>query len=962
MDMMKNKNRNVSEQRNRRGWRRKRRVAGFTMAEMLIVVAIIGVLAGVSFVAVQNYQKSTTQLQYDAIAKEIFVAAQNHLTLAKSENYQDTATVSHSKGTPGNAEKDVQSTTEDGTEKIYNKDIYYFTDADYTSDGSSILDQMLPFGSVDLVTGGKFIIRYQPNAAKVLDVFYWTNDGKYGISGGVGYATAVDEYRDILDDAGAIATGNKNKRANYEGTGGILGWCGGEEIVSSGAYLSAPTVEVINAERLLVKVTDPNIHGSADIKALNPMLKLFVEGRTSKAVATIQLTAITDVNGTTAALSEPRPEVGSRLCDVDAPEGNAEVKYTVVLDDITAEGLHFSQLVKGADAGAIRDGYLTNVYLTIKYDMTKSYFIPGENIDIYAVAYSNKELTNVAYSGRWTTNSLFGEVTGTDAVAETVYVSNVRHFENLNPGISGVEYGTTGSYFGGSISAVQNTDLIWKDDKDDTNDFVSKIKAEKGEEQSETDTPVPIGAIYIYDDSFSASGGVAKATKADCFMPVTVTSGTLVYNGQSSYKEGDVTKAENHSISGVKVDNTTGSTDATGTNTMVLSSGGVFGSLTGATIRNLLLIDTGVTLATAGDAGALAGTLASCTVENVVAYNSTAAITTNVTASGNVGGLIGKVTGSTTAIEKSAAALVISSTGGNAGGLIGTMEGGALTGCYSGGHTYNGGYFDASKAAMYNVQAANGTAGGLIGAATGMGDVKNCYSTCSVKGAIAGGFVGTYAAASGSKLEDCYATGLVCGTGKEESEITVGTGSDGKYYKDLPKDGAFAYSLTGLADADVSNCQYYEIINERIEREINVSGRKLYTIYATKPDTSGSKDSYVFLTALGKLGTGSTLVITPLDATAATYNAFVGPPADNTEDPDNPVLGWTKAVPCDSKLLEYYSVKNEDDVLESKFNLRNVVRLGATLKKDGTDTTEYYVATHYGDWPAPEIFVINAAS
>jgi prepilin-type N-terminal cleavage/methylation domain-containing protein len=60
---------------------------GMTLAEMLIVVAIIGVLGGVAFVAVWNYQRSMGQLERDGIAKEIFVAAQNHLTAAYGEGY-----------------------------------------------------------------------------------------------------------------------------------------------------------------------------------------------------------------------------------------------------------------------------------------------------------------------------------------------------------------------------------------------------------------------------------------------------------------------------------------------------------------------------------------------------------------------------------------------------------------------------------------------------------------------------------------------------------------------------------------------------------------------------------------------------------------------------------------------------------------------------------------------------------
>ena len=58
-----------------------------TMAEMLIVVAIIAVLGGVAFIAVNNHQRTLGQLERDGIAKEIFVAAQNHLTMAAHEGY-----------------------------------------------------------------------------------------------------------------------------------------------------------------------------------------------------------------------------------------------------------------------------------------------------------------------------------------------------------------------------------------------------------------------------------------------------------------------------------------------------------------------------------------------------------------------------------------------------------------------------------------------------------------------------------------------------------------------------------------------------------------------------------------------------------------------------------------------------------------------------------------------------------
>lgn len=46
----------------------------------------------------------------------------------------------------------------------------------------------------------------------------------------------------------------------------------------------------------------------------------------------------------------------------------------------------------------------------------------------------------------------------------------------------------------------------------------------------------------------------------------------------------------------------------------------------------------------------------------------------------------------------------------------------------------------------------------------------------------------------------------------------------------------------------------------------------------------------------------------------------------------------------------------------SRFNMKTVEQLGATLKESPEDTTVYYVKNHYGDWPSPEIFVINTVS
>ena len=788
---------------------------GFTLAEVLIVAAIIVVLAGVSTVAVFRYQRSLKQLELDGIAKEIFVAAQNHLTMAESQGYL------------GKTKFGVEETAKDDKNQEVGTGIFYFivggsstkneTTGNYPApeaDQDTVLSVMLPFASVDETVrlGGSYVVRYQKDPGIVLDVFYVEKNGRYPYTtlgstdrdeGKTDYSLLMSEYK---------GDGKKSSRrdaGDFEHA--VLGWYGGDQVAAlpTGAELDKPTLAVFNEETLRVEITNPNVGTGHDKTGL----KLVVKGLTS-------------------GKSKEIPLVTDGTFDNTASYVSGDVsQITVILDDITnssSQNHHFAAIFGG-------DG-----------------LIPGENIEIYAVAYNNKQITDSrnGQSESHYTNSLFAyDGNGSDLTADIGYI---RHLENLEEDISGLNVLNL-------IKAKDPTHI-------DYDELTDKMTATQTADLSWT------GATIKYSDDPTANRywtGVKITRSSD---------GVAIYSGSTFVPVSpDYTlhyQGEEHSLSNFVIQ--TGSDNA-----------GLFGALESYDkVSDLELIDFTVS---GTDAGALAGTSAG-TITNVLARNSSKDINYTIQGSGNAGGLVGSLTAGGRVEKCVAAVYVKSSAGGSAGGLIGSATDGTVTASYSGGHT-NGGEYKENVDDQYriNVQApgTSGVSGGLIGTASGTA-ISSCYSTCSASGATAGGLVGS---ASAGSAENCYATGLVKGTTNE---------------------GAFVGSLSGTT---LSACRYYKIINERSD------------------STTGG---YKYLVSVGGAD-GETANITPLDEDADTFNGFVQVWYGG---------GSTTAFAYDGELKTRFN---------NKYDLKTVKQLGYTGTVDSSD----FVASHYGDWPSPEIWVIN---
>lgn len=666
--------------------------------------------------------------------------------------------------------------------------VYYFRVDDketgFDAD-QSVLDLMLPFGALDeTVRSGCYVIRYQKSSAKVLDVFYWKTTGRYAFN------YQQDDVYALLDAYDA----DPDSLRNYNGS--VIGYYGGADAEQEpGARIESPQLQVFNEERLYVRFT-------RTISGPNEKINLAVRGESSGVLK--QMMLLED----------------SSLYD------ESKGYYEVVLDDITLGQKHFNEINTLNEDGWKGEGSLR----------------PGENITIYAVAYNNAEYTNVAYSAEQKTNSLFAEAITAEGGQQTVYITNIRHLENLDPEISGISLGDSSE-----LNAVQSSDLSW-------NDFAAAIAP------SSTNPSKSVLVVKLNNGSSNVFNYG--------FEPINP-SYALNYDGQ------------NHTISDVVINATRDDNGA---------AAGLFGSPSGKmTISNLRLLDFSITGKLSS--GTLAGSLTNCQVKNVLACQSKdlpAQSNIGVFANeGNAGGLIGSM--SNTNLSGCAAAVYVTSRDSDAGGLVGKTKAGTISGCYSAGFTEGGDYYKPSEddanvsVPIYSVTAAK-NAGGLVGSSTET-VIDSSYSTSSAYGTdAAGGLVGS---AKLGKIRNCYSAGLVAGGNS----------------------GAFAAYFEELT---CENNHYFSIINFGMGA------------YVTSTNTT-----------LGDL--------IAFDQSTDKYRDFVSTGAAGNEHEQR-----APASPYDDTLVAYY---------QGSFNLKTVKQL---LVDNDSGTDEFqFVDTHYGDWPAPEILIVN---
>ncbi len=464
---------------------------GFTMAEMLITVAIIVILCGFGFVAVIAHQRNLKRMEMDETAQEIFIAAQNHLTAARaSGQWSSFLEKTAAKGQEG-SRGTVMSYKPSDYDKVSDADaesrkFYYFTteSAEAVKNGAEAL--ILPEGSIDeTLRGHHFYVEYDAASGTVFGVFYTDSD-----------------HPITADDATAVSLSrtDPDARRDYkvDGKRTIIGYYGGAlgELNSPGD-LYAPSVAVRNAESLVLYVVDKNYYRPVSSKTgaqnFKTKLKLTFEGVTSGEKAVKEVDPSNSSSQTDAFSSAVLAEISAEPFDVVIPSSGASAQqtkavkaeyYAIVLDSIVRKDGHFADLFPE--------------------------FIPGEDIRITVTLTSDKAGEDVSQTV--TVNSLFNSVKTEKnlsgiASKTVVTVSNPRHLENLSSEVSGVDFAAAGKQIVkdttvDTVSVVRN--LFWDED----------AEAEKGEAANEKVTafiPAIVSATGMKSEYGYNAGGARDA-------------------------------------------------------------------------------------------------------------------------------------------------------------------------------------------------------------------------------------------------------------------------------------------------------------------------------------------------------------------------------------------------------------------------------------------------------------------
>lgn len=215
---------------------RRKGKAGFTMSELLIVVAIVIVLFAVAVLSLVTIQKNLRQKELDSKAEILYVAAQNRMSELRAGGYESLYQYDENKvnGVAKVGLIPLDAPEEDAEDAITKDTLCYVVSADRVTFGMAAAS-VLPESSVDAeLWNNHWVIEYDPESGSVYSAFYSEEEITSG-----DVSTTLPTYLNRM-----------RVRQTRLHNGAKIGYYGGARVISGTTDTLKPDISIDNREKL----------------------------------------------------------------------------------------------------------------------------------------------------------------------------------------------------------------------------------------------------------------------------------------------------------------------------------------------------------------------------------------------------------------------------------------------------------------------------------------------------------------------------------------------------------------------------------------------------------------------------------------------------------------------------------------------------------------------------------------
>lgn len=215
---------------------RRKGKAGFTMSELLIVVAIVIVLFAVAVLSLVTIQKNLRQKELDSKAEILYVAAQNRMSELRAGGYESLYQYDENKvnGVAKVGLIPLDAPEEDAEDAITKDTLCYVVSANRVEVDKAAAS-VLPESSVDAeLWNNHWVIEYDPESGSVYSAFYSEEEITSGDA-----STTLPTYLNRM-----------RVRQTRLRNGATIGYYGGARVISGTTDTLKPDISIDNREKL----------------------------------------------------------------------------------------------------------------------------------------------------------------------------------------------------------------------------------------------------------------------------------------------------------------------------------------------------------------------------------------------------------------------------------------------------------------------------------------------------------------------------------------------------------------------------------------------------------------------------------------------------------------------------------------------------------------------------------------